>query len=128
MRKKNKKFNNIYEGNENNYKIDNLKLNTKYEFRICSIYNDLIGDWTEAKEVKTSDFNCDSIILLESKKPREFLKQLYDWTGCSKFELLYRGTKDGTSSNNMHSKCDNQRPIIALCKHERIYFWRIFLS
>ena len=125
MRKKNKKFNKIYEGKENNYKIDNLKLNTKYEFRICSIYNDLIGDWTEAKEVTTI---CDSIILLESKKPREFLQKLYDWTGYIKFELLYRGTKDGTSNNNIHSKCDNQGPIIALCKQENGYIFGAYSS
>ena len=125
MRKKNKKFNKIYEGKENNYKIDNLKFNTKYEFKICSIYNDLIGDWTEAKEVTTI---CDSIILLESKKPREFLQKLYDWTGYIKFELLYRGTKDGTSNNNIHSKCDNQGPIIALCKQENGYIFGAYSS
>ena len=34
-------------------------------------------------------------------------------------ELLYRGTRDGTSANKFHNKCDNQGPTICLCKNEK---------
>ena len=47
MRKENKIFKKIYEGNNNNYKIENLKPKTNYEFRIRSIYNNCYGSWTD---------------------------------------------------------------------------------
>ena len=53
MRKENEKFKFIYEGNNTNYSVNNLNINTNYEFRICSIYNDLIGEWTEIQKIKT---------------------------------------------------------------------------
>ena len=124
MRKENKKFINVYEGNNNNCKIENLKKNTNYEFRICSLYNnDLISSWTEIKKIKTNEFKCDSIILLESKREKEFMLKLYEWSGYNKMELIYRGTRDGVYSNNFHTKCDNQGPTITLCKHEKGYIF-----
>jgi len=36
---KNKKFIKVYEGNNNNCNIENLKNKTNYEFRLCSFYN-----------------------------------------------------------------------------------------
>ena len=41
MRKENKIFNKVYEGN--NYKINNLKSGKNYEFRIRTIYNNIFG-------------------------------------------------------------------------------------
>ena len=43
MRKENKIFKKIYEGNNNNYKINNLKPNKNCEFRIRTIYNNNFG-------------------------------------------------------------------------------------
>ena len=122
-KKKNKNFTKIYEGNESSCKIENLKYKTEYELRICTIYNELIGDWTEIQSFKTSEINCDSIILLESKKRKEYLKKLYEWTGSTKFELLYRATRDGNTIDDLHKKCDNKGPVIALCKHENEYIF-----
>ena len=34
-------------------------------------------------------------------------------------ELLYRGTRDGTSANIFHNKCDNKGPTICLYKNEK---------
>ena len=34
-------------------------------------------------------------------------------------ELIYRGSRDGTTSKNFHNKCDNKRPIIILFKNEK---------
>ena len=123
MRKENKKFIKVYEGNENNCKIDKLKENKIYEFRICSIYNDLVGDWSEIKKIKTLEKSDDSIILLESNKNNEFTKKLLEWSGYKMMKLLYRGTRDGDLAKNFHEKCDNQGPTLTLCKHEKGYIF-----
>ena len=34
-------------------------------------------------------------------------------------ELLYRGSRDGTTSNIFHNKCDNKGPTICLYKNEK---------
>ena len=117
-----KKFIVVYEGNNTNCSIANLKKNTCYEIRICSIYNNLIGNWSQSQNVKTKkyDFNCiDSIILNEVEKGNEYLNKLYEWSGYNKMELIYRGTRDGSSSVIFHNKCDNQGPTICLFKNEK---------
>jgi len=86
-------FNKIYEGNEMNYLINNLDSNTNYEIRICSIYNNINSIWSEIKKVKTNEF--DSLILKESKRNDEFIRKIYEWSGCNNMKLLYRGTRDG---------------------------------
>ena len=121
MRKENEKFNNIYEGNNTNYSVNNLTKNTNYEFRICSIFNDLIGEWTQIQKVKTLDFFIDSQILKESKREIEFLKKIVEWTGYNQFELLFRGTRDGSSHTAFHNKCNNQGPTILLYKTDNGY-------
>ena len=111
------KFKKIYEGNELNYLVDNLAKNTNYELRICSVYKDLISNWTEIYKVKTKIF--DSLIINEVEKGNEYLKKLYEWTGYKKMKLLYRGTRDGSEANTFHNKCNNQGPTIVLCKNEK---------
>ena len=120
IRKENTKdeFIQIYEGNENNYIVNNnLEKNTSYEIRICSLYKDNIGDWTEIHKIKTKNIDCK--IFNESERGNEFLNKLYEWTGYKKIELLYRGTRDGSEINTFHNKCDNQGPIICICKNEK---------
>ena len=57
IRKENSKeeFNQIYEGKDNNYLINKLEKNTNYEVRICSIYNDIISQWSEIHKIKTKN-------------------------------------------------------------------------
>ena len=119
IRKENmkEKFVKVYEGNEYNYTINNLNKNTNYEIRICSLYKDIISDWTKIYKIKTKDF--DSLILNNVEKGDEYLKKLYEWTGYKKMELIYRGTRDGSESKTFHNKCDNQGPTIILCKNEK---------
>ena len=74
MRKENEIFNKVYEGNNNNYSLNNLTKNTNYEFRICCFIDDIIGEWTQIQKFKTSDL--DSIILNECERKDEFLKKL----------------------------------------------------
>ena len=75
MRKENEKFEKVYENNDNNCTIGNLSSNTNYEIRICSIYNNVNGEWSEIKKVKTCVYNLDSVILENSKRKEEFIKK-----------------------------------------------------
>ena len=113
------KFKQVYEGNKYNYIVNNLDKNTNYEIRICSLYNDIISEWTKIYKIKTKNFDVDSNILIEVEKGDEYLKKLYEWTGYKKMELIYRGTRDGSESQTFHNKCDNQGPTICLCKNEK---------
>ena len=120
IRKENEKFKKIYEDNNNNYLVNNnLEKNTNYEIRICSIYEGARSNWSEIKKVKTKKYDIDSLILKEEEKGDEYLEKLYEWSGYKNMELLYRGTRDGTSANIFHNKCDNQGPTICLCKNEK---------
>ena len=50
-------FNQIYEGKENNYLVDNkIEKNTNYENRIYSIYKDIISNWTNIHKIKKKNF------------------------------------------------------------------------
>ena len=119
MKKENEEFEKIYEGNNNNYSINNLSNNTNYEFRICSLLDNTMGEWSEIKKFKIIDFNCDSIILIESNRKNEFLKKIYEWSGYNKMELLFRGTRDGMTNKIFHNKCDNKGQTITLIKNEK---------
>ena len=113
----NEDFKQIYEGKDNNFTINNLEKNTNYEIRICSIYNDIISNFSDINKIQTKNLDC--IILNENERGNEFLQKLYEWTGYNSMELLYRGTKDGQGCNIFHQKCDNQGPTICLCKNEK---------
>ena len=113
------KFKQIYEGKENNYLIDKLEKNTNYEIRLCSIYNDIISNWTETYKVKTKNFIINSIILSEEERGEIFFKKILEWSGYKEMDLLYRGTRDGSASKIFHEKCDNQGPTICLCKNDK---------
>ena len=117
MRKENEIFNKVYEGNNNNYFLNNLTKNTNYELRICFFYNDIIGEWTQIQKFKTS--NVDSVILNECERKDEFLKKLYEWCKYKEMELIYRGNRDGMTGNDFHKKCDNKGETITLIKNEK---------
>ena len=59
IKKENSKedFQQIYEGNENNYSVNKLMENTNYEIRICSLYKNIISKWSEIYKVKTAKGN-----------------------------------------------------------------------
>jgi len=91
---KNKKFIKVYEGNKNNCKIENLKRDTNYEFILFSFYNALIGLWSKLYKIQTNAFeDCDSDILKESNRQKEFLKVIHNWINFKKLELIYRANK-----------------------------------
>ena len=120
------KFKKIYEGNEMKiFKITKLNVNTNYEIRICTILKGIENTWSEIKKIKTLDWKnyCDSKILQESNKNDEFCKILKDWTKSNKLELLYRGSRDGSTSNDFHSRCDNKGATICLYKNDKNYIF-----
>ena len=118
LRKNNEKFNQVYDGNDTNFKIGNLTENTEYELKICSYCNNIIGNWSEIKKFKTLEGSlCDSQILKETKREKEFLNKILEWTNYNRMELIYRGSRDGMTSNNFHNKCDNKNPTIVLYKN-----------
>ena len=128
LRKENKKerFKSVYEGKELECLIDNLEEKTNYEIKICTIYNDLIGQWSDNCKVQTTDF--DSVILRHSKQEKKFLEKIFEWTGFKRMELLYRGTRDGTTSQAFHEKCDHKGPTICLYKNEKGYIFGGYAS
>ena len=117
IRKEKEHFEQKYKGTNKNCSINNLNENTNYEIRICSLYNDLNGEWSEIQKIKT--FDIDSNILNEENKKNEYLIKLYEWTKSKKMKLLFRGTRDGMNNKVFHSKCDNQGPTITLIKNDK---------
>jgi len=96
MRKENEELKKIYEGNNNNYSINYL-----------------------IKDIKTPFDIIDSNILKESKREGEYLNKLNEWIGYKKMELIYRGTRDGMTSDVFHNKCVNKGETITLIKNEK---------
>ena len=116
----NEKFNQVYFDSNINCLITNLKSDMKYEIKICCIYNNIEGEWSEIQNIKT---NIDSIILKESKREKELLEKIYEWSGYKRMKLLYRGTRDGKSCKDFHNKCDNKGPTICLYKSDKGYIF-----
>ena len=52
MRKNGEQFKKVYEGKDLKYRFTNLDMNKKYELKICSIYNDYIGPWSNILNTK----------------------------------------------------------------------------
>ena len=119
-RKEKEEFNQEYEGKDQYCLINNLEFGNNYEFRICSIYNDIIGDWSEIKKITIIDL--DSNILKETKRKKEFVQKMLEWCGYKNMKLIYRVSRDGMTSNAFHNKCDNQGPTIVLYKSEKSIF------
>ena len=101
------------------YLIKNLDIDKNYEIRICSVYEDSNGPWSKIEKFKTTDIEVDSLILKDEEKKKEFLQKIFEWSGYKKMELLYRGTRDGSTADIFHKKCDNQGPTICLYKNEK---------
>ena len=118
LKKENEEFQQIYEGEKNEFIINNLKNNTNYEIRICSIYNEVSGLWSENYSLTTKNA-IDSNILLNSNNKNEYLKKIYEWSGAKSLELLYRGSRDGMFSKNFHEKCDDKGATITLFRNDK---------
>ena len=118
IKKENEEFKEIYEGEKNEFIIKNLKNNTKYEIRICSIYNGVSGFWSENYNLLTTKA-IDSNILCNSNDKNGYLGKIYEWSGAKNLELLYRGSRDGMYSKNFHEKCDDKGATITLFRNDK---------
>ena len=51
----------------------------------------------------------------------------YEVEGFTKYELIFRATRDGMTYNDFYNRCNKQGPTIVLIKNERgnIYFKKI---
>ena len=116
MKKEKEKFIQVYEGNDNNCSIKDLDSFTNYEIRICSVYNNVKSDFSPIIKTKTG---LDSIILNRNEKGNEYLDKIIEWCGAKSMHLLYRGTRDGMTSNNFHNKCDNKGKTLCLCLNNK---------
>ena len=117
-KKSGEKFKQIYEGSEKKFLMEKLKNNITYELAVYTFYEDLISPIIY-KSFNSFTLLIDSNILSESKRQEEFLEKIYEWSGYSKFDLIYRGTRDGATSEVFHEKCDDKGPTICLYKNEK---------
>lgn len=62
MGKNNEPFIEVYIGKNLKCSINDLEPNTNYKFRICCLYNDIMGDWSEIKQIKTKNFDFESLM------------------------------------------------------------------
>ena len=108
----NDKFSKVYEGKENNCLVENLNDNYYYEFRICCLYNDLIGAWSQIYKVEKQGKIKSTLI-----KNDEENKFIIDCIGKKNisFEKLYKLSEDG-DRDIFHQKCDNKGPTLCLFK------------
>ena len=116
LRKESNKFILVYEGHNTNCIINNLQENTNYEIRVCTIFNNIESNWTKIYRIKT---DLDSSILNNNPKKREYINKILEWTGFKSMDLIYRGTRDGMSSNDFHNKCDNKGKTLCLFLNEK---------
>ena len=91
-------------------------MNTNYLIRINCFNSNLSGNWSDVFKFKT---RFDSVILKESGREEEYIQKIYEWSGYKYMDLLYRGTRDGTTADAFHKKCDNQGPTICLYKNNK---------
>jgi len=99
--------------------ISGLFPDTNYVLRINFLCGEITGTWSKPKKIKTNDIG--SKILSKCKFKKDYIKKLFDWTNVKtkKFDLIFRGTRDGSSCEKFHELCDNQGPTVVLCENER---------
>ena len=60
---------------------------------------------------------------MESKNEKRYLETIKNWCGYKKLELLYRSSRDGSTSKAFHDKCDNKGPTITLYRNDKGYIF-----
>ena len=53
----------------------------------------------------------------ETKREKEFVNKIYEWTNYNRMDLIYRGSRDGMTPQDFHNKCDNKNPTVVLYKN-----------
>ena len=93
-------------------RLDNLE---KENSELKSKVKELTEKLDKLNKLKNASyFFKDSVILTTEQYKEKMLSFINE--KIEDTELLYRGTRDGDSSNIFHEKCDNKGPTIVLCK------------
>ena len=90
MKRDQEKFKKVYEGSDSNYSINNLSKDSNYELRVCSIYEDLIGSWSEIKKINILKYF--NVSFKDNLKP----KHLHLYGGGKITDEFIRLEKNGT--------------------------------
>ena len=114
--KENDKFISVYEDINKYCEIKNLEEDTNYQVRICSLYNNIESNYSQIYKVKT-DINSNILNNIERKK--EYINKILEWSGFKSMKLLYRGSRDGMTSQDFHNKCDNKGKTISLFLNDK---------
>ena len=121
------KFIQVFEGSKDNCLVENLLPNTFYEIRICCIYGDLIGVWSEIRKVKALNaplFEKSNIITEESKN----LILSFLPNKPNKTKVIFDSKINGDSAKTFHSQCDGKFPTIYIVKSKTGYIFGGYLS
>ena len=85
----NKEFQKIYEGKYNYFVFKNISLENNFEFRICSVYKDLISPWSKPQRLNLCEMN--NLTFIERLKPQKDLSLSGGNTLNDEFILLNCG-------------------------------------
>ena len=109
----------IYEsGQEKECTVEGLSYDTEYSFCVQGGMGASWGGWSDAINIRTKRLLGDSKMISDDKvKGATFANKLCLWCGTDKFELLYRGTRDGFGAYDFHRLCDNKGKTLVLIKN-----------
>ena len=120
---------NVYEGNNNFCVLENIDEKKKFNFRICLLFNGIIGDWVYIRDINPLNiFNTESIILSKCNEKIIYLKKLLEWSEYKMMGLVYRASRDGGTSQSFHKRSDYQGPIIVLYQNDKGHIFGGFTS
>ena len=115
-------FKEIYTGSDENYKINNLTLNTIYKVRICCLSNDYIGQWSNLYKIKLKANNNEldnSKIIKNIEEKNKIIEWISKKGKIENIKLIYRATDDGDKSEKLIEKIKNKGPIISLIQTKK---------
>jgi len=93
-----------------------LKECTDYKFRILVKASDY-KIYSKTLAIKTPEFKRLNSAMITAKEKKQLLNWIVD-KKANKFELLFKGSRDGFDSQKFHQKCDGQGPTITIVKSD----------
>ena len=70
----------------------------------------------DKEEQLQQDSFKDSVLLTTSDQSNFVKNTVPNYSSSTKFNLLFRGSRDGWKSTDFHSNCDNKGPTITIIK------------
>ena len=122
IKKENEQFISVYEGSDNNFNVNNIVFDLKYEIRLCSVYKNLESSYSPIRKItmnKIKNVLSESLIMDKNEKKKDYINKILEWSGFKSMKLIYRGTRDGMTSKDFHDKCDNKGKTICLFLNDK---------